>query len=305
MRALEFHFNPKEKSDIVFDSFCFDPENAYGKRVGSLYMAGLLKNVLPQNAHLLDKLARIIRERYYKFTLKNPEKALRESLKAANDFLEDKAKKGDVSWLGNLNFDALSLKDFELNFTKVGEIKILLLRKGHIIDIDKRLQFQDLEPYPLKIFPNIISGKLSQDDLILTMTKGVFAAFQKQGLIADIANLLPFEERLLKNIVQRKSEALSQVKGPCLFLFLSGGEQNINRQATVEAVEAKTVLQKFSFQKIFRKTFDPLLSPFKKAIKKPRWQQRLKFPKLKIKLPRLLTLNKKATLILALSLLLT
>ena len=122
MRVFEFHFNPRLRQgfggqaklpDLIFDSFCYEPENIYERRVGSLYLVGLLKNVLPQNLHFLDRLAKLIKDQYYRSTLSTPEKALKESLRQGNEFLEGIAKKGDVSWLGNLSFAALSLKNFE------------------------------------------------------------------------------------------------------------------------------------------------------------------------------------------------
>ncbi len=152
MQVFEFHFNPphqnkfgtgqaKTKSDLIFDSFCYEPENVYEKRLGSLYMLGLLKNTLPQNVRFLDNLAKIIKEKYYKSVF-SPEKSLKETLKEVNHFLEQIAKRGDVSWLGNLSFTVITFTPHqksgggEFNFAKVGDLKIFLLRKGRIIDID-------------------------------------------------------------------------------------------------------------------------------------------------------------------------
>jgi len=157
MQVFEFHFNPRLRPDLIFDSFCYEPENIYEKRMGNLYLTGLLKNVLPQNLRFLDKLAKVIQKEYYRSTIIKPEKALKKSLKEANEFLEQIAKKGDVSWLGNLSFAALSLKNYELNFTKVGDLKIFLLRGERIIDIDQKLKFEEITPWPLKIFGNIVS----------------------------------------------------------------------------------------------------------------------------------------------------
>ena len=128
MQIFEFHFNPKAKSDLVFDSFCYTPANIYEKRLGGLYMMGLLKSVLPQNVRFLDNLAKTIKERYYKTISASAEKSLKDALKKANESLEKITKAGDVSWLGNLSFAVVSLKDYELNFTKVADLKILLLR---------------------------------------------------------------------------------------------------------------------------------------------------------------------------------
>src|SRR4030066_1004680 len=124
MQVFEFHFNPKKqnKDDFIFDSFCFEPSNIYEKRMGSLYLTGLLKNVLPQNVKFLDILAKKIKEKFYKAVSGSQEKSLKDTLKTANEHLEKIAKTGDVSWLGNLSFVVLSLKDYDLNFTKVGDL---------------------------------------------------------------------------------------------------------------------------------------------------------------------------------------
>lgn len=191
MQVFEFHFNPpspeksarggeKSQSDLIFDSFCYEPENIYEKRLGSLFVVGEMKNVLPQNSKFLNNFAGFLKRQYYSGPVRfSPETCFRESLKKSNEFLEALAKKGDVSWLGNLNLAILGVRNFELNFSKVGTIKILLLRSGQVIDIGKNLEFSEIEPYPLKIFDNIVSGKLFENDIILVLTKEIFPIFSE------------------------------------------------------------------------------------------------------------------------------
>ena len=38
MQIFEFHFNPKLKEDKVFDSFVYEPESSYEKKLGNLYI---------------------------------------------------------------------------------------------------------------------------------------------------------------------------------------------------------------------------------------------------------------------------
>lgn len=297
MQVFEFHFNPKLKPDLIFDSFCYEPENIYERKMGSLYLVGLLKNVLPRNLRFLEKLQKVIKEKYYKSTIFTPEKSLRESLKEANEFLEGLAKKGDVSWLGNLSFAILVLKNFKLNFTKVGGMKIFLLRRGQIIDIDKKLKFQDIEPYPLKIFGNIVSGKLSEGDLILVLTKEIFDFFQENLLLNEIAKLPRFSEKELKDILNRKKEELSKISGALLAISL---------RKEVLVGKREIILPKISKEFSLKEVLAPFLRPFKKFQK----------PKINIPNPKELirnlisfvirrkVLNKKLILILALILVL-
>ena len=80
MKFFEFHFNPKSKEDLVFDSFCYEPEKAYEKKLGNLYMVGLLNNTLPQNQRLLKRLAEVIKKKYYSSKTNSAERADRKSV---------------------------------------------------------------------------------------------------------------------------------------------------------------------------------------------------------------------------------
>jgi len=260
MQVFEFYFNPRTKTklrlpsshwtpDLIFDSFCHEPENIYDNRMGSLYMVGLLKNILPKNLQFLERIARIIKERFYRSVTLSPEKSLRESLKEANEFFEATAKRGDVSWLGNLSFAVLSLKNFKLNFTKVGNIKIYLLRGGKVIDIDKKLNLQDIEPYPLRIFGNIISGKLAEDDLLLVLTEEVFNFFQQENLLETIAQLPHFSEKEFKEIINKAAEKLALVSGICLAVLL---------KKEVLASKKETILPRLNKEFSLKEVFEPL-----------------------------------------------
>jgi len=243
MQVFEFHFNPKLKPELIFESFCYEPENIYEKRLGSLYMTGILKNALPKNLHFLERLAGTIKDKYYNPLTHSPEKALKEALKRANIFLEDLAQTGDVTWLGNLSFAILSIKDLELNFTKVGDVKIFLLRGGKAVDIEKRVRFEEVEPYPLKVFLNIISGKLAEDDIILVLSQDVFEFFQKENLLVKIAKLAPFKERKLKEILSNKKEGLSNISGLCLLIYLTKEKLEGKKEAIFTQLKAEFSLK--------------------------------------------------------------
>ena len=286
MRIFELHFNPGmrrhpptallakgEAPDLIFDSFCYEPENVYEKRLGSLYMVGELRNTLPQNSRLLDNIAQVIKGKYYAFPLQTPEQSFKESLKKVNEFLAGEVSKENVSWLGNLNFAVLSLKPpttfkekwWGVNFTKVGGLKILLLRAAKIIDIGGNLELQDIEPYPLKIFINIVSGKLALNDKILVLTKEVFEFLtapernQKsykpnQNSIQEIAKMPVFDEKKLREILKAKEKGLSEISGVCLLIDLSETLSK-GREEKPKIVTFRKEVEKFSI----REALSPLI----------------------------------------------
>lgn len=305
MQVFEFHFNPNLRPDLIFNSFCYEPGNIYEKRIGNLYLTGLLKNVLPQNIHFLDKLAKVIQKEYYRAIARKPEKALKESLKEANEFLEQIAKKGDVSWLGNLNFAVFSIKNHQLNFTKVGDLKTFLLRAGKVIDIDRKLKFEDLQPWPLKIFGNIVSGKLAEGDILLASTKEVTDFLEKENLLPEIGKIWPVSEKAIREIFDKKREDVLKIFGLSLFV-VSTKEVMAGKK---QVISPKSYPKEFNLREVFSPYLKKISARFKGLIKKPRLrlpgfggQAKLgKIPKLpnikKITLPRL---NKKVVLVLAL-----
>lgn len=230
MQTFELHFNPKNgKEDKLFDSFVYEPENASEKRLGNLYIVGELTRAMPQNARFLDNLAQVLKKEYYAASLqKSCEASLKEALKKANEFLDKEARKGNVNWLGNLHFAVLNFKDYVLNFTKVGGIKILISRDGDLLDVGQNLEFQEADPYPLKVFGSVATGKLASGDKIILLTKDVFQKISENGSflnkLKDISN-----EKELKEILKINKLILSEVSGICLLLVM-GTEEALSRE---------------------------------------------------------------------------
>jgi len=267
MQFFELHFNPpqcfkrKDKDQIksVFDSFCFGPENIYEKKLGNLFLVGELKNVLPQNFKFIDNLALFLKKQYYSAPIKSsPETSLKETLKKTNEFLEQFVKNDNVSWLGNLNLAVLNLVSYqknlwEINLTKVGEIVILLLRNGQIIDIGKNLESSEIEPYPLKIFSNIVSGKLIEDDIVLVLTKEIFSAFNFNGLLKKIVDIQPFEEKKFREALKEKEEDFLKLSGVCLLCWLK--ETSSKNRNLIQPIIFHPKYEKF----FLSRTFSPIL----------------------------------------------
>ena len=216
MRFFEFHFNPKnKKADTIFDSFCFVPETKVERNLGHLYLVGELKNVLPKTQGILTELAEIIKREYYKLSQREVSESFKESMVKANEFLASEIRKENTVWLGNLKFAAVSLApNFLINFSKIGNLKILLLKEGEVFDIGERV---NLAASPTKPFPNIVEGNLTEKDKILVVTEEVFGAFDKQGIFQDL--LEAKKPRQIKKIFKEKRKILKEIFGVCLLII--------------------------------------------------------------------------------------
>jgi hypothetical protein len=315
MKFFELHFNPKkiDTADSVFNCFCYEPKNIYERKMGYLFAVGELKNVLFKTEKLLDNLAQELKVKYYSGSLKSsPETALKESLKKVNEFLENLAKQGEVSWLGNLNFAVISLgpvkkETFEINFTKVGSVKILLIRPGKIIDIGKNLEYSEIEPYPLKIFGNIVTGKLFRNDIIAVLTKDVFDFFEEKKLLSEIAKISLSSADFgltLREIFKKRDKEISKISGLCLIGLLTLEEKLENKRNT-ESIVFQREREKFSLVLTIKKIFAKAKLGFNKNLKFLKPAPKI-FPyvQLKQKNEFLLELIKKKLILIALLVLL-
>ncbi|MEK7482687.1 MAG: hypothetical protein AAB620_02785 [Patescibacteria group bacterium] len=235
MQVLELHFNPKARPDVFFDSFCYEPENIYEKRLGSLYIIGELTRANPKNSRLLDELASTIKARHYGLTSRSSAFALREALKSANKFLAELVREGNVDWLGNLNCALLSVKQtiandkasFVFNFTKVGKIKILLVRGKTMVEIGQELEITDMEPYPLKVFFNTASGKLKENDRLIVASDDFMA--ENQVMAVKIGSLSSFEPSRLRDVFLTAGKEPQELAGLCFTLALT--KENLDATA--------------------------------------------------------------------------
>lgn len=256
MRIFEFHFNPPEKNentDHFFDSFFYEPKNIYEKRLGNLYMIGEITNLFPQNLGLIEKISKIIKERYYASTLQTPAKAFQGSLKSANDFLTKEVAKNNVSWLGNLNLTILSLaskdlgRTFSLNLAKVGNSKIFSEKEGKITNIGKNLDLEGIEPYPLKIFTNVVTGKIGEGNKIAILTLEIFELLSKENLLDNVLKINLAEEKKLKEILKNKEKEISNIEG-VLLLIDSSKELSGDAALKPKLLTFKKELEKFSLK---------------------------------------------------------
>lgn len=225
MQSFEFLFNPNSPY-AVYDTFCFEPENEKEKKLGNLYIAGEIKNSLPQKRHLLSSLTNIIKKEYYGNYDTSPEESFKKSLEKANEFLSSQIKNNEVDWLGNLNFIVLTINSScSLNFAKVGNLKVFLLRSGEILNIGQSTDLQH-RVGTSKIFQNIITGSLEQGNKILITTKEISDLFEKEDILENLAKA---KEKEIKKILKAKRELLKKLFGFCLLISLTPKRRKLLR----------------------------------------------------------------------------
>ena len=307
MQIFELHFNPK-KENHAFNTFLSEPQNDAERKKGSLYMAGEITSPLLKPEEFLGKLASIIKKSFYSQKL-NPESSLTASLKSTNDFLGEEVKKENVGWLGNLNFAVVSIKDYNLVFSKTGDIKLMLIRQGKIANIGKNLSLEGVDPYPVKIFFNVASGKLAENDILLVLSNNVFEFIKEKGILKTLANSQDVNPKKIKELLPQslftKGEG-SNISGFSLIFLL----KDQPKTPLSALLQPKEIVKKHNIfpVSIITKPIKDTFSKVKQAIPK----KKIKLPKIKNpfvsikspaveKLKKPSNIKKKAMLVIAFS----
>ena len=284
MQTFELHFNPKKRDDLFLTSFAYTPADVYEKRLGNLYVVGELAQAMPQNSHFLANLSSVIKKEYYSSGLKKScEASLQEALKKANEFLDQESKKGNVGWLGNLNFSVISFKDSTLNFAKVGDIKIFLARGDELMDLSQNLETPfSGPPDPLKAFGSLAGGRISSEDKVIILGKRILAPLgKKQKFLGELAKAS--NEKEVRQVLKNYRDSLASVSGICLVLT-AVGEEGLRQTVTL-----RNELPSFSLS---LNLFKPFVRFFAK-ISLPRFKApKISLPRLtKPSLPKLPKIN--------------
>ena len=291
MKIFEFAFNPKKQRDRFFEVFSYEPKSPKEKPRGSLYVVGELTNALEFNSRFLRKLSEIIQREYYSSPVKGAAPALKVALKAANHFLQDESKKGNVDWLGNLHlavllFITVKEKKTMFHLAKTGSIKVSLVHQGMVVDVGKNLESSIRQPG--KVFENLVSGALVPDDSITAATKDVFDVFSREKSLGQIGILR--EARQFREFFSKRNRMLSLSSGVLISFII---EEETAKRSPIN----KSLFPRLSSLRlgVGRQAFFPKTRRMlKKGIK-------LNLPKLNLKFPQMRhpsALKKQAILVL-------
>lgn len=96
----------------------------------------------------------------------NSDEEFEKLLQKVNEALNSLAKKGENSWIGNINGIIGLFSGNEVSLAQTGRISGYIFRKGKISSLTENFHLKE-ELHPLKTFSDITSGKLIPDDRIV------------------------------------------------------------------------------------------------------------------------------------------
>ncbi len=137
---------------------------------GRLFLVVEIGSRAPMNTELIEILQDEMRRAYYQGPQLRLETAFEQALQHVNEQLKRLIEGGMTDWLDHFNIILGVLKDQTLILTHIGQIHATLVHRGRIVDIVDSAGPEERKVNPLKIFSNIITGELQEDDYLVFFT---------------------------------------------------------------------------------------------------------------------------------------
>ncbi|GEM_PF-1894230 len=191
------------------DVFIYEPENIEEQNLGNLFIVGELKD-LPRNcSYVMNVLASKIKKEFYSNTKRTTEESLEAGLSEANKVLADLAEQGNGEYVSKLSMVCGAYRGNSFYLSQIGKIKSLLIRGGQIMEIVKGDGRKAISPK--RAFNNIASGELTDGDLVMFATSGLFNIFSMEQLrrYGGSMKLNEFSAKLQEEIEEENSETVS------------------------------------------------------------------------------------------------
>ncbi len=202
MNIFDLQFNTRQKKGLCWDSFCREDKN---KERGSLF---IVQELHCNEKTFLQNLTKIIKNKYYAPGPDNPEDALREALKEANQFLSQQSTK--VNWFGNLHSIIMVVRGADVFFAKTGSSKILIFQNQGVADISQSAE------KPRKngeAFGSIACGQLPPNTPVSLLTPGLVNKIEEVGLLAEIAEVEDIDNETIEKLVKKYKKEVGSEPG--------------------------------------------------------------------------------------------
>lgn len=175
--AKEILFNnPSETQHSDIFSYDYGKEDSK-RKLGNLFIVGNVQNGQSDKeatsnekgseskdiSYIINLVASLAKREYYSKEDLTPKEAFSSALKKINGVIEEFFKNKDLK----INIGIFAVAGENINISKLGKFKILMVRDGKTIDILNNVDLFSKEAVQEKEFSHVISGKIAVDDKIL------------------------------------------------------------------------------------------------------------------------------------------
>lgn len=159
-----------------------ESENIDGQNLGTLIGIFEVTDTSEDSSYIVNYLISVIKKEYFSKSKRGPIESLESALHKANLALSKLAEHENIGWLGKLNAVVAVTEKNNLHLSQTGTVSAFLLRSKIMTDVSEGLAPSAANPYPLKTFVSVSSGRLEKDDKLIIATASIFDIFSLEEI---------------------------------------------------------------------------------------------------------------------------
>lgn len=194
-----------------------EPENISHQNLGTLIGVLEITDTSEDSSYVVNYLISVIKKEYFSKAKRGPIESLEAALHKANLALANLAEHKNINWLGKLNALVAVTEKNNLHLSQTGTASAFLMRAQTLTDISEGLSPSGTDPYPLKTFVSVSSGRLEDQDKIIITTANIFDIFsleeiKKSALRFSNEEFIQFLRTALGNELERSAVLIADMK---------------------------------------------------------------------------------------------
>lgn len=187
----------KDEGRTTVHTFSSHPTPLEEKNLGTVF--GLFETESTDNLQpeILQGLAREMVESFYHAEQFSPDRALEQSLQHLNQKIQTILPEVGEDWVKQFAGVVAVVHGEDVHFSAVGRIAAFIIQNNQIVDLH---QASATPPQPLKVFTNLLSGKLNSKSTVFFSTETILDFLSKEKLKRTVADKTP--ERVVQELSQ-------------------------------------------------------------------------------------------------------
>ncbi len=252
-------YNQENEQSIV-KLYVSEPTPLEEKNLGRVFILAEIEATEEVYQEVIDLVNDEFNHYYYRSDDLNLESAFEQALQKVNQKLQEAISQIGQEWLNKLNIMIAVWRGEQMHFTHLGTVQAFLIQQNQIINLVDSARAKTKQINPLKIFTNILSGKLNRKSTVVFCTESLLDYLSPEKIKKTVSDNIPvkaadyLEKLLVENGAQNNFAAF--------ILKLSPSAKNIAKAKIMENPKALAVDSDSMDQLVHKeKATTELLSP--------------------------------------------
>lgn len=225
----------KNEGRTTVHTFSSHPTPLEEKNLGTVFGLFETESTDSLQPEVLEGLAREVVETFYHAEQFSPDRALEQSLQHLNQKIQTLLPEVGEDWVKQFAGVVAVVHGMDVHFSAIGRIAAFIIQNSQIVDLH---QPSATPPQPLKIFTNLMSGKLNQHSSLFFSTETILDFLSKEKLKRTVADKAP--HRVVEELTQLLADDTTNTNFGAIILRLQPADSVSTAQSNIPLIQPES-----------------------------------------------------------------